>query len=208
MSGTITSISVQKKNPNRLTIEVDGEFGFGLDRLVGAWLRVGDELTDEQIQILQHKDTMEAGYLIAIRYLSYRLRSRKELETHLEKKGFSPEQIEVVVYRLIEERLVDDTRFAESWTESRQIFRPRSHRLMSYEMRQKGIDDQIISTVLDKAQNDEELAFEAGNKALRRWQGLEHESFTKKCADFLMRRGFSYDTIRKIIPRLWSAMHG
>jgi len=208
MSGTITSISVQKKNPNRLTIEVDGEFGFGLDRLVGAWLRVGDELSDEQIQTLKNKDTMEAGYLIAIRYLSYRLRSKKELEAYLGKKGFSQDQIELVVYRLMDERLVDDTRFAESWVESRQVFRPRSHRLMSYEMRQKGINDEIISTALDQAQNDEELAFEAGNKVLRRWQGLEHESFIKKCADFLMRRGFSYETIRKILPRLWSAMHG
>jgi regulatory protein len=206
MSGTITAISVQKKNPNRLTIELDGEFGFGLDRLVGAWLRVGDELSDEQIQTLKQKDTMEACYLAAIRFLSYRLRSRYELEVQLGRKGFAREQIELVMARLIDERLVDDTRFAESWTESRQVFRPRSHRLMSLEMRQKGIGEEIISNVLEKSPEDEQLAYNAGNKALRRWQGLDKESFQKKCADFLMRRGFSYEIIRKTLPRLWSAM--
>ncbi len=115
MSGTITKITVQKKNPNRLTIELDGEFGFGVDRLVGAWLRTGDELSDRQIQELIKKDTLEAAYLTAIRFLSYRLRSRKELEIRLSQKGYSPEQVEEVVARLIDERLVDDARFAESW---------------------------------------------------------------------------------------------
>lgn len=206
MAGTITAISAQKKNPNRLTIELDGEFGFGLDRLVGAWLRIGDKLSDQQIQDLIKKDTLESAYLSAIRYLSYRLRSRKELVVHLIQKGYSQDQVDEVIVRLIEERLVDDVRFAESWAESRQVFRPRSRKLMTLEMRQKGIEQEVITDVLENVSGDEQLAMDAGKRALRRWQGLDQERFKKKCAAFLTRRGFSYGTISKLLPDLWLAL--
>jgi regulatory protein len=44
----ITAISVQKKNPNRVNIYLDGEFAFGVARITAAWLKNGDELSDEK----------------------------------------------------------------------------------------------------------------------------------------------------------------
>ena len=34
----ITALTVQKKNPNRVNVHLDGEFAFGLARIVAAWL--------------------------------------------------------------------------------------------------------------------------------------------------------------------------
>ena len=46
----ITRIVVQKRNPDRVNIYLDGEFAFGLYRDTAAWLEVGQELSDNQIK--------------------------------------------------------------------------------------------------------------------------------------------------------------
>ncbi len=40
----ITSLKVQKKNPNRVSIYLDEEFAFGVSRIVAAWLHVGQDI--------------------------------------------------------------------------------------------------------------------------------------------------------------------
>ena len=49
----ITAIEVQKRTPNRVNIYLDGEFAFGLSRIVAVWLRTGQELSEEKIEQLQ-----------------------------------------------------------------------------------------------------------------------------------------------------------
>ncbi len=77
---------------------------------------------------------------------------------------------------------------------------------MTLEMRQKGIDPEIITGTLEKVADDEQLAMDAGKKVLRRWQGLDQEKFRNKCVAFLARRGFAYGTIQQILPVLWSEL--
>ena len=49
----ITALEVQKKNPNRVNVHLDGEFAFGLARITAVWLKVGDTLSDEKLAALQ-----------------------------------------------------------------------------------------------------------------------------------------------------------
>ena len=58
----ITAIEVQKRSPNRVNIHLDGEFAFGLARIVAAWLRVGQDLSEEKIEQLQADDARERAY--------------------------------------------------------------------------------------------------------------------------------------------------
>ena len=55
----ITALQVQKRNPNRVNIHLDGEFAFGVARIVAAWLRIGQELSEEKIGQLQAEDGRE-----------------------------------------------------------------------------------------------------------------------------------------------------
>ena len=68
----ITAISVQKKTPNRVNIYLDGEFAFGVARITAAWLKTGDELSDERIAKLLADDARERAYQQAMLFLSYR----------------------------------------------------------------------------------------------------------------------------------------
>lgn len=202
----ITAIEVQRRSPNRVNIHLDGEFAFGLARIVAAWLRVGQELSEEKIQQLQLEDARERAYQQAMLFLSYRARSESEIRQNLRKHEIPETVIEQTLERLRQEGLANDHQFARAWVENRTAFRPRSRRLMAMELRQKGLDDEAVSSAVAGV-DDEALAYEAAQKRVSRLKELEWNEFRKKLSDFLARRGFSYSVIAPVVTRIWNEAH-
>lgn len=206
MERKITAIVRQKRNPERVNIFLDEEYAFGLARIVAAWLQIGQYLSEEKITSLQAEDAREVAYLKAIKYLDYRERSEAEIRIHLNKGDINEHVIEDVIDRLRRSSLVDDRRFAANWVENRLEFRPRGRRALYYELRQKGISEEIIQETLDPI-NDEELAYQAAIKKAKNFQSLEWDDFRKKMLSYLSRRGFSYDITSTILTRVWDELN-
>lgn len=203
---TITAIEAQKKDPNRVNIHLDGEFAFGLSRIVAAWLNVGQRLEDGKIAQLQADEARERSYQQALLYLSYRPRSEAEIRQNLRKHETPDEVIEETLERLRQARLANDDDFARMWVENRSTFRPRSRRLLAMELRQKGLSDEAAQSALTGV-NEEELAYEAARKRAGRFNGLDWADFRKKLSDFLARRGFPYAVIAPTVSRIWNETH-
>jgi regulatory protein len=204
MNRIITALKAQKKNPNRVNVYLDGNFAFGVARIVAAWLNVGQELSPEKVASLQQQDAQEVAYQKAVHFLSFRSRSESEISKKLTGQGFSNQEIDPVLTRLRESGLVGDTQFARTWIENRTAFRPRSRRLLYLELRQKGVAEDVISEALEEARDDTDLANEAARRYTRRLSGLGWGEFRERMQAFLMRRGFSYGTIKSVIKRQWS----
>ena len=202
----ITAIQVQKKNPNRVNIHLDGEYAFGLARIVAAWLQVGQTLDEEKIARLQTEDAQERAMQQALLFLSYRARSEKEIRQNLSKHEIPEAIIEETIEKLRENGFADDKKFANAWVENRSTFRPRGRRALTLELRQKGIDDSTIESALEGI-DEEALAYEASLKKARKLRVQEWSEFRKKMSDFLARRGFSYSVIAPIVSRLWDETH-
>jgi regulatory protein len=203
----ITAIEVQARNPQRVNIYLDGEFAFGLSRIVAAWLRVGQELNEEKIQSLQAAEQRERAYQQAMFFLSYRARSEAEIRQNLRKHDFPEAIIEETLERLRQDRLADDNRFAQAWVENRSTFRPRSRRMLAVELRQKGLSEEATRSALEGV-DDEALACEAARKRATRLRGLEWNEFRQKLSEFLARRGFPYSVIAPTVRQIWSETHG
>jgi regulatory protein len=202
----ITAIEVQKRSPNRVNIHLDGEFAFGLARIVAAWLRVGQELSEEKIEQLQLEDARERAYQQAMLFLSYRARSESEIRQNLRKHEIPEPVVEQTLERLRQDGLANDDQFARAWVENRSAFRPRSRRLMAMELRQKGLGQETVSAAVEQV-DDKALAYQAAQKRVARLKGLEWNEFRKKLSDFLARRGFSYSVIAPVVTRLWNEAH-
>lgn len=201
----ITAIEPQK-NPQRVNVYLDGEFAFGLARIVAAWLKVGQELSEEKIAALLAEDAREEVYQKALRFLSYRPRSAAEVRQNLSKHGVPEALIEATLERLQRSGLVDDEAFARLWVENRSEFRPRSRSALRAELRRKGLAEEIIQSVLEQSEDEETLALQAARKYVRRLKGLEWPEFRRKMGGFLARRGFSYSTIAPLISQVWKEM--
>lgn len=202
----VTALVAQKRNPNRANIYLDGEYAFSLARIVAAWLKVGQELDEEKIKRLQAEDARERAIQQALLFLSYRSRSEAEIRQNLRKHEIPEDVIEQTLQRLRQDGLANDDQFAQAWVENRTAFRPRSRRMMAMELRQKGLNDEAVSTALETV-DDEALAYEAAQKRVLRLKDLEWLDFRKKLSEFLARRGFSYSVIAPVVTRIWNEVH-
>jgi len=202
MEREITAIRSQKHNRDRLNVELDGEFAFGVSRMAAGWLKVGDFLTEERIESLLKTDEFEAAYQKATRLIGYRSRTQFEVRQKLHQKGFASDVIDQVLERLTRANLVQDQQYAQLWIENRNEMHPRSQRLMRYELKNKGISDQMIDNALVDSADDSKLAFRAAEEYSRKLNKLDRELFQKRLGAYLARRGFSFETARPVIESL------
>lgn len=202
----ITAIEIQKRSPNRVNIYLDGEYAFGLARIVAAWLKVGQELDEKKIEQLQAEDARERALQQAMWFLSYRGRSESEIRQNLRKHELPETVIDQTLDRLRQDGFANDDQFAKAWVENRSAFRPRSRRMLAMELRQKGLADDSVKSALESV-DDEALAYEAAQKRAARYKDLEWNDFRKKLSDFLARRGFSYSVTAPVVTRIWNETH-
>jgi regulatory protein len=207
MDHTITAITVQKRNPQRVNIDLDDEFAFGLSRIVAAWLHVSRTLSDQDIAQLQAKETQEVAFQNALRFIGYRPRTTAEIVSKLAKKGFADIVIQETIERLSANGLLDDATFARTWVENQSTFRPRGQRALAFELRRKGVTDEVIALALEETPGEEELAYQAGTRQAHKLDNLERNEFRMKLSAFLARRGFSYGTIAPVVSRIWIELH-
>lgn len=207
MAQKITDLKKQQRNPNRISVYLDGEYAFGLSQTVAAWLQVGQMISAEKVASLQAEETRVAAFQQALRLLSYRPRSEAEIEKKLNDKGFDARVSAYVIQRLTEEGYLGDITFAKTWVENRSTFRPRSRRLLKYELRQKGVSEEHIESALESVKDEPDLAYQAGIRYAARLADLDRETFRKRLGAFLGRRGFSYGTIAPVVSQIWDEMH-
>jgi regulatory protein len=207
MAGTITALTVQKKNRDRVNVYLDGRFAFGLAAIEAARLRRGQTLSDDEIAALQNRDEVQKAHESALRYLDYRPRSTDEIRRHLMKgKDVAPEVMDEVIERLTSVGLLDDRAFARYWLENRSDFSPRGERALRLELRQKGVPGDIIAEVLSEGHNEDEAAYRAAMAQARKVHTTDPVEFRRKMEAHLARRGFSYDTAREAVARAWSEL--
>ena len=206
MAPKITAITAQKRHPQRVNIYLDGEFAFGLARIVAAWLQVGQELSEEEIARLRAADAREQAYQRALRYLGYRPRTEAELRRYLRRREVAEDDIAAVLERLRDLGLVNDHDFARAWVDDRTAFHPRGRRALRAELRQKGLSEQAIAQALE-AVDETASADAAASKALRRYGGLPWPEFRRKMSAYLARRGFPYDIVKEAVLRAWQQRH-
>lgn len=204
---TITKIEIQKKNKGRCSIFLDNEFAFGLDAaiVVQHGLKKGDRLTPAQISEILFKEEKKRIKEKAFEFLARRAHSEKELRTKLLKKEFDKKLVEDVVSELREQKLVDDAAFAQSFVRNRLLNKPLGEYALRQELRNRGLTEDQIAPVLHSAYSEKsqiEYARELIHKKLPQYEKLEERIRKKRLADFLIRRGFDWETVKEVIRKI------
>ena len=206
--GTITALRSNDAK-KQVNVYVDGLFSFTLaDELaVTNRLEVGQHLSADQIEELKETNLFKSCYDAALHYLSYRPRSANEVKQRLRRRGFDSKVIKDVILKLKERRLIDDVAFSEYWRNNRLSFSPRSGRLIKLELRQKGVAADTANEVV-KDLDDENYVYEAGLRKARRLSSSDYDDFRVRLYGYLRRRGFSYETVKCAVARLWQEKQG
>lgn len=202
----ITRITTQQKNASRYNIFLDdgnGEaFAFGVDEavLIEFRLRKGLELDEETIKKITQKERLYQFYTQSIHFLSYRMRTKKEIYDYLMKKELEPEYIEKIIERLTKEKLLNDREFAEMFVRTRMNTSSKGPKLIEQELREKGVSAAIIASVIPMYGYEEQYdkAYKFMEKKLR--QSTKH-AFRKRMEQLqmnLIRKGFASDVVKDV----------
>src|ERR1035437_4761786 len=115
-------------------------------------------------------DDFEKFYKAAIRYLSFRTRSEKELSDYLTKKKCDELTSKRILDSLKRDKFLNDEEFARMWIRERTLINPKAIRVIKMELKQKGISKEVIEEAFENAEDspvDLDLAFRLAEKKLR-----------------------------------------
>ena len=139
----------------------------------------------------------------AVGLLAMRAHARGEIEKKLTQAGYRPAVIEMVLYKLEREGLLDDADFSRQWVEAR-AGRKLGPRRIAQELRRKGVSSGDIEDALEEMDDDAqvEAAAALARKALDRAKpGEDPRKTAQRVIGMLVRRGYGWDIARAAIER-------
>lgn len=175
--------------------------------LAQAQLRPGQEISDERLRTLEDTEARHSALAGALRLLSYRQRSEKEMREALRRRGVKPELLAETIARLRELRLLDDADFARTYVDQRDRTAPRGRRLLAAELKARGVDRGAIEQPLAEV-DEADAAYRAAAKRAQTLAKLPYADFQRRLGDHLLRRGFGYETARATVQQLWGEVSG
>jgi regulatory protein len=155
---------------------------------------------------MQPDPSFKQALKLSYQLLSYRPRSVFEVKTKLKEKGFDDEIIENTVARLKELRYLNDSEFAKLWVESRMKARPVGSSLLKKDLREKGIEGEAAEKAIEESSvvyNEFDAALKIAERRLGTFGKIHKLKAKKRINDFLIRRGFKFDTVREVLGELF-----
>ncbi|AKP68137.1 recombination regulator RecX [Companilactobacillus ginsenosidimutans] len=201
----VTKIQAQKRK-GRYNVFLDDEYAFpvGESTLIEFRLMKGTELDDAQVTLIKNRENTNKAYGDAVNYLSYELRTEKEMKDYLYKKEYNTPIIMDVMDKLRKLHYLNDEAYAQSFINTQLRLSANGPRTIEQKMFKKGVPDDIIKQKISEIDQDILLdnATEFAEKQMRK---TNHASFKQqliKLRQSLYSKGFSGDIVSQAIDSL------
>lgn len=135
----------------------------------------------------------------ALKLLARRERTTHEVRTRLVQEGYRETEVDEVIQWLQSLNYLNDARAAKSWVDHCNRFRYIGNLLLAAELRSKGVDEQIVRSVLNDEEAELEIAKSLASRKYRQLAHLPREKCWTKLGGYLARKGFSWEIIRRTL---------
>ena len=145
-------------------------------------------------------DNQQAARLAALRLLNRRDYGIRELEARLAERGFEAATVAIVVESLVQEKLLDDARYASHFV-AYHANRGQGPVRIAHELREAGVAAELIMATVDARSAD--WRRRCAEVRRKRFGAREPVSWAErgKQARFLTQRGFNADQVRAAVGR-------
>lgn len=205
VGGTITAIKELERRPMRRSLHIDGHYLLTLHAEVVARRRwkVGLAVSTGDLQAARDEDLRQQACELVLRQLAAASRSRHQLAQKLARAGFSPELAQETLVWAADRGLIDDQEFARQLARGlRSRSKPMGPLAVRQKLAQKGIRGEAASAAVAETYADDNLLLacrQAAHKQAPRLAGLDRATAQRRLAAFLQRRGFTYETIGRVL---------
>ena len=204
---TVTQISPQKNNPQRVSLFHNGEFLLGVDQQTCLECRIslGSELTGLLLERVETLEGYHSAKAKAFDYLSRRDHASGEVRSKLLKKGFSTEVTDQVIESLTQKKYLDDSGFAEKYAEEKSRLNRWGSRKIESELLKKGVPPDIVRKGMEAALSglpEEEICLDLILKRKEYFlRELNPVKRKQKIFRYLSTRGFSASQISRAVQK-------
>jgi regulatory protein len=206
-SSIITALEPQARQRDRVSVFLDGEFALGLHVEVAETLGLaeGQRIDPVALEEMTRREELRRARELGLRFLGARARSRTEVRRRLERSGFEAAIIEEALEALGSHGYLDDAEFSRQWVEARSEGRGLGSRRLAAELRQKGVDREVIGEALGQVDSLLEIEQAVGLAEKRRLQlkSEEPRAAKRKIAAYLQRRGYSWEVCEQALTRVF-----
>lgn len=203
----ITKIA-KERGRYRITISETDEILVPASLMRERPLQIGQPIDPEEydnwLMVRQYRHALDR----AVGYLAERARSRREIEERLLRVGYRPCTVEMVLYKLEREKLLNDADFARQWVESR-TNRSMGRSRIAQELRRKGVAQEEAEAALETIDEEDQLesATTLARKAAAMIKpGEDLRKAANRIAGMLARRGFQWDVTKDAIQTALSEL--
>jgi len=195
----ISRIETQKRNKKRCSIFIDDIYSISLtkDLILKYNLNEGDEITDDVIRNILLEEEKEKIKQRAFKILHYRERSAQELKERLLKIGYDEQLVNEVIQDFIEDKTLDERRFAQAFVTDYTRLKPKGNRFIIQELKKKKISQEIIDEMIN-LRDEKSLALDFLNKKLTNLNKNDPKQ-RRKIIYRLLNRGFTPKIIYEIL---------
>ena len=171
-------------------------------------LRLNQKISEEKKKEILKTEELFSAKEYALRALTRRIHSQKEVEQKLKKKEVSSVIINEVIKFLSDRKYLNDQTYAERFTEERFFRKKFGLNRIKNELKRKGISEVIIKTVFANYHNEEDeikIASEKAVKKLNYYKKMgkyDEYQIKQKVMAFLVNRGFSFDIAKKTVLKI------
>lgn len=144
---------------------------------------------------------MEVARRIALKQLESRQRTEEELRRALGRRNTPVDVIDELITRFKEVGLLDDRAYAAALANTRVGVQRRGAARIRHELRDKGVEQEVIQEAIDGIDRDDELdaAVTFAVKRASTMRNLDRLVAKRRLYGALARRGFSADVVRQAV---------
>lgn len=207
----ITALEPQKKNPTRRNIYGDGEFVLGIsaETLLRFGLRVGDELPPALITVLEKAEELVGAKGVALRFLTVRPRTEREIRDKLREKEFGDEEIAQTITALKSSGLLDDGAFARMYIRDALAGRGAGKMLLKRKLLLLGVEKSVVDDAVEETFAGVDVhaaALALARQFIKKTENLKRGETAMKrrnrVSTFLARKGYGWDVIGAVLKQL------
>lgn len=202
----ITKITQQKRLKDRYNIFLDNEYSFSVEESVMVTYNLQKDLSlsSEKIDEIIEAQSYQKAYLMTVNYISYRMRSVKEVQTYLREKEIGTLEITKIVDSLLEKQYLDDTAFAFAFVKDKMNQTTKGPRVIKNELFEKGITGKIAENAIAEYNYDDQfdVALKWANTQQKKTSRHSHRKRRDQLRASLMQKGFDTEVINDVLAEI------
>lgn len=194
----ITDVVQTKKNNSQMyEVFVDGEsLGlYHIESIIKHSIKKGIEVNATVLKDALNESTTLIAMEKVLNYISKAMKTQKDIEKYLKGKGYNDEIIACVIGKLKEYNYINDEIYVKYFISSKS--KKEGNKKIRFELKNKGIEESIISKMLAENNEDLEMIKQLAEKYLKN-KVRDYKTKTKLFA-YLASKGFDYENINSVM---------